>query len=701
MVLQTNIFVRLLIPFCIGIAVLHYCDLTKYNLPLYILIFVALILLLTINYLYRSLKVYRYKLKLGFLIYSFFFLLGAFAVVTDPDRLDSDHYSTRKAEFLKLYVADEPKETAGIIRFKARVISIVRQRQITRSGGLLMVSLHSGEDAHPIISYGKVYLIPAHYTSIPEPLNPAEFDSKTWMANQYIYHQAPLSGPELIPLHESRGSPLISYALALRKKQVERYRKLIKSDQAFAVAVTLILGYRAELDPETLATYSKTGTIHALSVSGMHVAMIYLILEYALGWMKRHYTLRWIKVILILALIWFYTLVTGCSASVLRSAIMLTVLIISKALHKHTGGYHVLALSAFALLFTDAKLLWDVGFQLSYLAVAGLIYLQPRIYMFLSFQSWLLRQGWSIVSVSLAAQLFTWPLSIYYFHQFPVYFLLSNLFIAFPVAVLMYTGLIILLFRFYWLAQPFEWLLTLMNDGLAHIAGLPYSLIQQIWITKAELAILSAALLFMIRAWSEKKKTSLLAGLFMLIVFQLMLLHDKTVAWRQRMIILYSLNRNYAVAFIQSDKAFLLTDLRPKDRAFQYHVLPGLEQRRISEIIFLPWHHIYHQSIRHQRLKGLYINDHQLRFRNYKVLLADSFFNHKNIMGMPAFDAIWIHGSPAIKTGQLRTTVRFKEIWIDATNPNSLISKIERDTLNVQKSIIVFKQIKASLVNLQ
>jgi len=698
---QAHIFLRILVPFCAGIGVLHYTHFTKLNLLLPIFVIFTVFLLFIFNYLYRSLEVYHHKKKLALLLYLSFFLLGAVCLWSSPDALDDDHFSVGKAKYLKIYVADEPRETTGLLRFKARVIAGGNTKKMGSSGGLLMISLPAGGGHFQKVSYGQVYLIPARFNLIPAPGNPAEFDSKTWMANQHIYHQAFLSSEELIFLPQQRGSTLIRFALKLRKQQVELYRSLIKSDEAFAVAATLILGYRAELDAETMAAYAKTGTIHALSVSGMHVAMVYLILEYALGWMNRKAALKWLKLIVILALVWFYTLITGCSASVLRSAIMLSMLILTKSLHKNTGGYHILALSAFFLLFYDPCLLWDAGFQLSYLAVFGLIYLHPRIYALLSFSCWPLRQAWGIISVSLAAQLFTWPLSLYYFHQFPVYFLVSNLFIALPVAILMYAGLAILLFRLYWLAGPFEWLLTFMNHGLEQIASLPCSTIHAVWISKTELALLFMGMLCVVTGICERRKYDLMAGVFLMILFQGMMLSDKAEARRQMTIILYSLNRNYAAAFIRSDKALLITDLSAADRVFKFHIQPALDQRKIKYITCLPWHMIYRQGGNQMKLEGLAIDDHQLRFRNFRVLLADSFLNHKRIIGMPAFDAIWIHGNPSIQVAELRKSIRFKKIWLDATNRNGLISEIEKDTLKFKSSILVFKQIKASLVNLK
>jgi competence protein ComEC len=698
---ERNIIVWILVPFCAGIYVLHDVHFTKLNLLLHITLILNLFLILIFNYLYRSIKVYHHKKKLAIFLYFPFFLFGALCVTTDPDALDSDHFSKKNAEYLKIYVADEPRETAGLLRCKVRIFSTLRKGQKTESCGMLMLSLRPDSGPFHGISYGRVYLIPARFSLIPEPRNPAEFDSKTWMANQHIYHQAFLSFEELVPLHQQRGSLLISFALALRKQQVDLYRKLIRTDEAFAIASTLILGYRAELDAATMDAYSRTGTIHALSVSGMHVAMVYLVLEYALAWMNRKRMLKCLKVIIILTLIWFYALVTGCSSSVIRSAIMLTMLILTRSLHRNSSGYHILALSAFCQLFTDPDLLWDVGFQLSYLAVFGLIYLQPRIYGLVTFRWWPLQQVWNVISVSLAAQLFTWPLSIYYFHQFPVYFLLSNLFITLPVAVLMYAGLAILLFRLYLLAGPFDWLLNFMNRGLAQIASLPYSTIHQIWITQTELILLCTALVLLLKGLCEKKKQLLFYGLSILILFQAMLLRDKAEAHRQMAIIIFSLNRNYAAAFIHSNKAVLLTDLSAQDKVFKFHIQSALDQRKISNTVCFPWDIIHRPGKELKPLKDLQIAGHQLRFRNFRVLFADSCFNRREIQGKHDFDAIWLHGNPSLKLAELRKAVRYHQIWIDATNHNSMISKVAKETLNFNHSILVFKQNKASLVNLK
>lgn len=699
---QPNIFTRILLPFCTGIWVLHGMHFTKLNLLLQLSVLSLFILLFIFNYLYALLKVYHHKLLIGCLFHLFFFSLGGLFDLRYNDIENSDHFSLGSAEYLKICVADEPQQKGNVIRFSAKVTAAYSGQKRRSVTGSLLVILYSKTAGFPPLHYGETYLIPARYTAVDPPYNPAEFDFRSWLANQNIYHQIFLSPTELISTGEQGGSVLVKLALSLRKRQVEIYRKLIRNDQAFAVASTLILGYRSDLDATTLAAYSRTGTIHALSVSGMHIGIVYLVLDWALRWMNRKTILMWIKVFCILVLIWFYTILTGYSASVLRSAVMLTFFILAKSVNKQAGSYHVLACSAFCLLVYDPFLLWDTGFQLSYMAVLGLVYLQPKIYQLFSFKWVVLQKLWNMISLSLAAQVMTFPFSVYYFHQFPVYFLLSNLFITLPVTLLMYTGLLLLLFKLYWLAPFFEWMITFMNRGLEYIACLPYSTISSIWLTKTELILLCLAMCFSFALISTQKKGFVYMSLFALISLQALMVKDKIIALKQKRVILFSLQKNYAVAFINSTRAVLITDLLPADKDFKFHIQPALDQQKISTLICVPigkYHQTQGLTVKdHQDLK---IKDHQLRFRNFSVLFVDTCFNRKTVQGSHHFDALWIHGSPKIKISQLRAYISLKKIWIDASNKRYTIQNFEKDMADFKHSAIVMKKNKAFLYQLK
>lgn len=194
---------------------------------------------------------------------------------------------------------------------------------------------------------------------------------------------------------------------------------------------------------------------------------------------------------------------------------------------------------------------------------------------------------WEIIAMSLAAQLITFPLSIYYFHQFPIYFLISNLFIMAPIALLMYLGIIILLGKLEFLAPIFEWLIKFTNSGLQWIADLPLSSLSAIWINKTELWLLCIALTLFILALAGFKKQMLLISLACFMVFQSFLAYDKLKAFHQKKAIVFNLRKNYASAFIWGQKAMVITNLNPTSRDFKYFIQPALDQHKIKEIVWM------------------------------------------------------------------------------------------------------------------
>ncbi|KQM66135.1 hypothetical protein ASE74_09625 [Pedobacter sp. Leaf216] len=374
------VFVRILLPFVIGI-VLCYFFATKSCLQfLQIITGLCFASIIIINSTYKKFKAYQYKGIFGILFFVFFFNLGGLLCLHNNETLKENYFANKKYTNLRVWVKDEPQISNHILRFKAEVISGYQNEQHIKLSGHLLFAVRLDSVTPLTINYGDEIMVSTQYAEVEPPYNPAEFNFKAWLANQNIYHQAFIDENHLIKTGKNKGNVLIAFALKLREQQVRKYRKLIKSDEAFAVASTLILGYRADLNKETLSAYSKTGTIHALSVSGAHVAIIYVVLDFLFLFMNRKRLLKILKLILICTLIWGYALLTGLSPSVVRSAIMISILITAKVLSKNTNSYNILAFSAFCQLIYNPFLIWDVGFQLSYLAVFGLIYLQPKIY---------------------------------------------------------------------------------------------------------------------------------------------------------------------------------------------------------------------------------------------------------------------------------------------------------------------------------
>lgn len=582
-------FVRILLPFILGIIMFYNTNNPAFTNIIGLLCLIIFLLLALINFYYKRLKAYKFKNWIGSLTYTFLFLFGAFAGILNKQNLNDNYFNDIQHDYLSILVDDEPQLKSGILRFRANVTHAYCYKngnaELTKVIGKLMVAIKT-DSLNPIsLAYGDELIIYGNTTAIAAPNNPSEFDYRAWLAAQNIYHQVFLKQHQLVKPNRNAGNPIIAFALALRAKQVQFYRKLLKDDDAFAVASTLILGYRADLSQETLNTYSKTGTIHALSVSGMHVGLIYMVLNWLFQYMDRNRLLKLCKVALIFVLIWFYALLTGFSPSVLRSAIMLSAYIIAKSFNRQSNSYNIISFAAFCLLVYDPFLIWDVGFQLSFLAVLGLIYLQPKIQNWWRPQNKLINKLWEATAMSLAAQIITFPLSIYYFHQFPIYFLISNLFIMLPIAVLMYLGIIILLGKLEFLGPVFEWLIKFTNSGLSWIADLPLSSLSAIWISKTELSILCIALFFFILALAGYKKRMLVFSILCFVVFQSFLTYDKLKAFHQKKTIVFNLRKNYATAYISGQKAIVITDLNQASRAFKYFIQPALDQHKINKIV--------------------------------------------------------------------------------------------------------------------
>ncbi|MBC7615200.1 MAG: ComEC family competence protein, partial [Pedobacter sp.] len=547
------------------------------------------LILLVINIFYKSLKAYRFKYFTGILFYLLFFVFGAELCLLKKDILKYDYFENYPHNQLKVWINDEPQKGTNTIKFTANVTRTYDGQKSYPVSGKLLITVKTDSLNLNSFTYGDELIIAADCMSLNPPFNPGEFDFKSWLASKNVYMQTFIAQNSVIKTGLNKGSTILKYALILRKKQIEVYREILKDKEAFAVASTLILGYRADLSSETLSSYSKTGTIHALSVSGMHVGIIYVVLNWVLSFMDQKRRLRIVKVLVICLLIWFYSLLTGFSPSVLRSAIMLTAYILAKSFNKHTNGYNILAFTAFCLLIYNPFLVWDVGFQLSFLAVLGLVYLHPKIYKWLYFKQRWADWIWSSVALSIAAQIATFPLSIYYFHQFPLYFIFSNLFILIPITLLMYLGISILLFKLYFLAPIFEWLIIFMNNGLKWIANLPFSGINQIWIDKIQLSFLSIAIVFGLIAMAKYKKHSLLTSMIMLVIFQSLIALKTITVNNQRKIIFFTLQKGYAAAFINTQKAILLSSLKVNDKNFQFYIQPVFNQLRIKHIHFIEW----------------------------------------------------------------------------------------------------------------
>ena len=645
---------------------------------------------------YKSNSLYRSGWLFGLIIHGYILVTGYGLTVYLSERFDKKHFSTQKSDAFIIQIRNEPKLSNGILRFEAEVIRSCLNKKIDIMIGKLLIAAKIDSVSQLSLNYGDILLIPAIYDEVDPPYNPGEFDYKSYLENKQIYHQAFVNQDQLVLLKQNSGNRIMLFALNLRKQLVEKFYTYLPDRDAAALASTLILGYRADLSKEIVDAYSKTGTMHVLSVSGMHVGIVFLVLSVLLKPLGRNQRLRLIRACLIISIIWFYSLLTGFSAPVCRAAVMLSFVVLGKALNKSQNTYNLIAISAFFLLLYNPFYLMDAGFQLSYLAVIGLVYFHPKIYQMIFIRNKILDHAWSYCALSIAAQLATFPISLYYFHQFPVYFLISNLFIVLPVAIIMYVGIAFLFIPFsiiiISLGWFLNWLINLTNEFLYYIEHLPYSSLGGIWISTFQYIMIYMIIACFILGFSFKKKGVLWQASFLIVVLMISFTVQNMINYRRHELIFFSLRKNTAIAYIYRGKSIIVSDINASDKLIAFSIKPVLEKRGYTDGLFLD------TTLRFSGAS--YAGDPNfLQFANFRILRWNRKFDDLTFSGKLKVDVILLSGNPRKKLADIKTCIDFSKVLIDGTNPDYKIKAWQSEAVEMNIPCYILKKNPAYILS--
>jgi competence protein ComEC len=685
--------VILLLPFILGISVGISFNSGIYLMPLAVGFAGLLILFLLLNFYYTRLKVYKKRWLGGTIIHLLLFFAGWIATVNNNELNDAGHFSNQPVQRLLVRINNEPQVKNGLIRFTASVIASINQKQPVPATGTLIITVK--DSAAMQLNYGDELLIAGKYSPIDPPFNPAEFNYKKYLAHQNIYYQEFLYPGQYRAVQSNTGNLFIANALALRRQMVLKLKQQLHDPNAIAVASTLILGYKADLSEDVLKAYSKTGTIHVLSVSGAHVAIIWALLAFMLGFLNRLKYGRLIKTIIIIPIIWYYAMLTGFSPAVCRAAVMISTVIIGKTYNRYINNLNILAVSAFILLLYNPLLITDVGFQLSYLAVAGLVVLQPVVYAWFTFNNKWIDNLWALCSVSIAAQVITFPLSAFYFHQFPVYFLFSNLFIVIPTAVIMYSGIFYLLipqipFISVGLAWTLEKTILLMNYALTWVEHLPFASINKIWLTTIEYLLLYAIIICIFYFLYDRKIWLLRISFALIFLFALSISIKRYRSYNTNSIAFLNLRKNTGIVFKNGDHAVVLSNLADTDKNYNYSIRPYLDSCKISDVVlYQP-----HQEIRSGFLKK---QGNLIQFGDQSLVIINKEYLDTTLAVKLKTDYLYITGNPKISLAIINKNHEYHTIIIDATNTPKTVQLIADQARTLHANYVVLKRNKSFL----
>jgi len=383
------------------------------------------------------------KQILGIIISIVFICLGFLRTYFSNELRLPQHFSSiKKANVYEISVKNQIIEKAKFQKAYCIVNKVMDSLGKSHAvQGKVLVYFNKKHFKNPIKA-GDIFVLDANVQNIDAPKNPEEFDYKQYLSYHNIHYQL-FASESAIQLPKTT-FVLRRWAQQARESCLNILRTHFKDKKVLGVAEALLLGFKDNLDPVLVNSFSQTGTLHVLAVSGLHAGIIYFILLFSTSFLLKLKNGMVTQTIIVILGIWVYAFVTGLSASVLRSSLMFSVIGGAKLFNRKGNVFNTIYISAFILLLINPLDIVNVSFQLSYSAVLGIVFVQPLI------KNWYIPHNrfdkycWGLVSVSFAAQLFTFPLGVYYFHQFPNYFLLSNLIII-PLVLIILVGLIALL----------------------------------------------------------------------------------------------------------------------------------------------------------------------------------------------------------------------------------------------------------------
>ncbi|MFT3682525.1 MAG: ComEC/Rec2 family competence protein [Ferruginibacter sp.] len=668
-------FLRILPPFITGI-------LLQWNLQLDILLLLIAAGCFMTAYFLFSLLPDTVKFKIlpvrGIFLMLLLLTAGALLGWKKDIRHNSNWYGNyyNDSSFIVVRIEEPLIEKAKSYKADGYVEAVINDRSITACKGKLLLYFSKESDITQL-EYGDKILISKKILAIKNNGNPGGFNYERYAAFQQIFHNVFLKQKDWIKLEETDRNRFQQFIFQGRSMVLTALQKFVgNSKDELGIAEALLIGYTNDLDKDLVQAYSNTGVVHIIAISGMHLGLIYVLLIWLFAKVPYIKRSKWLEVSLVLTCLWLFSLLTGGSASVLRSAVMFSFITFGKTFFRQTSIFNSLAVSAFCMLLYNPFYLWDVGFQLSYLAVVGIVIFQKPIYNLLYIKNKWIDTGWKLVAVTTAAQILTFPVCIYYFHQFPLLFLITNL-IAVPLStVILYSE--IFLVAFSWIpvvgvyaGKLTTWLVWLMNQVILSVNKLPFAVWDKIPSTLLTTWLLYTVVVFA-AAWLLNR-SKLLLRLSLLFLTGFLLAHA-VINWQvknQQKIIVYNVPQQQAIDFVSGNNyQFFGDSVMLKDGLLQnFHLKPGRIALQLDK--------------RTDTLPGLFNKDNFFEFAGQRIFIADGSVTFAAADKKVNIDVIIISKNPKLYIAQLLTVFDCGQIVFDASNSLWKIEKWKQDCLQL------------------
>ncbi|MDR2840285.1 MAG: ComEC family competence protein [Paludibacter sp.] len=551
--LQRNPFFRLLLPLIAGITLVQFLTLTP--IFLFVIIGVALLLLLVSLLLVK--QNYSYRWLYGVAVMLITCSIGIF--LTQERQAKSEFPLLDRQDLFLVEITDHPVEKEKSVLCKVLVMSCINDSTISEIKRKALIYIQKSESSIALKA-GDRLLINTIFSRPDGALNPAGFDYAKYLKRQTIGATAYIADYNWELQGKNTQFSIKRLAIDIQQYLLKVYKRFGISGDEYAVLAALTLGSTDALHPDLRQYYSVSGGMHILSVSGLHVGVIYVVFSFIIGLFIKKPR---VKAIVCVMFLWFYAIITGLPSSVIRASLMFSLVAIGTGLQRKPQIYNTISLSAFFMLLINPDYLFDVGFQLSYIAVVALIYLQPKISHLFYIKNKYLRWAWDLTAVSIAAQIGTAPLSIYYFNQFPNYFLLTNLFAVPLSTVVIYAAVALFVvspipYLSTGVAFVLKWLLIILNAGVEFITELPYPVVIS-YFTSWQMMLLYVATICFLFFLHNKKFLALSASLSAILIFCAINLSIIVNTAHSNKMLVFAGRQNTHIDFIEGNKHTVFT----------------------------------------------------------------------------------------------------------------------------------------------
>jgi competence protein ComEC len=497
-------------------------------------------------------------------------------------------HAYRSGSFVLATLEEPLVEKAASYKAIASVQALYQGKEERKTEGRLILYFKK-DPRKPPLQYGSQILLLQTLQPIKNAGNPGSFDYKIYSLFQGITHQVYLTDNGYVALPALKKNGFKTFVYNSRSWVVETLKKYIKGAKEQGLAEALLIGYKDDLDKNLVQAYSNTGVVHIIAISGLHLGLIYWLLLLLTKPLKRFKKLLWLQLLLIVSSLWLFSILAGGGPSVMRSALMFSLIALGEVALRKTNIFNTLAFSAFVLLCINPYWLWDVGFQLSYAAVLSIVLFFQPVYNRIHFQNKILDFVWKLTSVTLAAQILTLPISIYHFHQMPLLFLITN-FIAVPLSSLILMGEILLCalsflpFISEFTGSILREMIYFMNSYIEGLDRLPFSTWNFLSINVLQVILLLFFAIGICFWLMEKQRRYAWFGFTSFALFMCLRGLSFFEAYQQKKLIVYNVPKHPAIDIINGRSYAFLGNPSLKHDGFErnFHLQPSRILHRIS-----------------------------------------------------------------------------------------------------------------------